>query len=307
MQQIKKTKTFSETYLEISGVFPFRYMTNSVQKGTMNTQLIHQKEFCLIRVTEGYGKIHMMEPPQWEQELKKDDLVFLTPGCSWYLICMENSEFRCETVQFSGKVLLSDLRDCADIQCILPLNDPMNPEYIYFPKNNGMSARIMECTEDIFSGQLDNSAFSALLVRAALQKMIAMACAQRIIQGSTVAEGGITKLSEPIRTVKAYIEEHYAESLRIQDLAALCYFSETYLMNYFHAQTGMTVMEYVNQVRLREACKLLLNSGKSVADIAYSSGFRNLSNFNRCFRKVMGITPSAYRRGQNAQRKKPDL
>lgn len=59
---------------------------------------------------------------------------------------------------------------------------------------------------------------------------------------------------------------------------------------------GKTFVAYVNDLRLGEACRLLLETDATVAEIAYRVGFGNLSNFNQCFRQARGTTPREFRR-----------
>ncbi|MFR3881855.1 helix-turn-helix domain-containing protein [Eubacterium ramulus] len=56
------------------------------------------------------------------------------------------------------------------------------------------------------------------------------------------------------------------------------------------------VLEYLNQVRIRSACDLLCNTDRSISDIAFDTGFHNLSNFNRQFRTKVGCSPQTYRK-----------
>ena len=67
-------------------------------------------------------------------------------------------------------------------------------------------------------------------------------------------------------------------------------------MNFFKKHLGVSCMEYVIQFRLRKAAELLQHSTLPVLEIATQSGFNNLSNFNRQFKKYYQITPSQYRK-----------
>ena len=64
----------------------------------------------------------------------------------------------------------------------------------------------------------------------------------------------------------------------------------------FSEHTGMTFVRYVNRLRIDRACELLMNSEQGVADICYQVGFNNLSNFNRQFFAIKGMSPSSFRR-----------
>lgn len=92
------------------------------------------------------------------------------------------------------------------------------------------------------------------------------------------------------------IHNHYDEELTIGDLAKSVHLSVAQFIRIFKACTGMTPFSYLNRYRIMKSCSLLSNTDKSISDIALMCGFRNLSYFNREFKKIMVVTPSRYRR-----------
>ncbi|HEX3132136.1 MAG TPA: AraC family transcriptional regulator [Planctomycetota bacterium] len=65
---------------------------------------------------------------------------------------------------------------------------------------------------------------------------------------------------------------------------------------WFRREVGKPCVVHVAELRVGQACELLLSTNRSVVDIAFSSGFRNLANFNRWFRWVKGVSPTEYRK-----------
>lgn len=72
-------------------------------------------------------------------------------------------------------------------------------------------------------------------------------------------------------------------------------------MNQFKRCVGLSAFEYISQYRINYACKKIADTPENIADIAFDSGFRNLSNFNRQFLKTVGCTPLAYRKKHQAK------
>lgn len=66
-------------------------------------------------------------------------------------------------------------------------------------------------------------------------------------------------------------------------------------MSRFRKQVGLSTVEYISHFRIDTACRELIGTKKSVLEIAFDCGFRNVSNFNRQFRKITGCSPSKYR------------
>lgn len=98
-----------------------------------------------------------------------------------------------------------------------------------------------------------------------------------------------------IKNALLFIHENYSEKTTINLLAKECNMSEYYFAHYFKKVTKMTPVEYLNDYRVKKACLLIKNSNLNIIDIAYETGFNNLSNFNRIFKKVMKVTPSSFR------------
>lgn len=95
--------------------------------------------------------------------------------------------------------------------------------------------------------------------------------------------------------VQTYIEHNYAENISIQRLADEHYLSVHYLSHNFKELTGYSPQQYILMNRLACAKELLINTDSPVGDIAFKSGFNDVNNFIRIFKKNTGITPSKYR------------
>jgi AraC-like DNA-binding protein len=104
-----------------------------------------------------------------------------------------------------------------------------------------------------------------------------------------VGEGAI---SQAIR----YLNAHYAEPLRIEDLAKRANLSKYYFIKRFEKHTGMTPYRYLIAHRINEAKKLLRTTDFKIDNIAEAVGFADVSNFSRTFAKATGISPRRYRR-----------
>ena len=81
----------------------------------------------------------------------------------------------------------------------------------------------------------------------------------------------------------------------IEELASVCHFSQTHFMNFFKRYAGMTCIEYINHYRITRAAADLVETERQGMDIALENGFRNISYFNKVFKKIIGISPSKYR------------
>jgi|GEM_PF-1459626 len=105
-----------------------------------------------------------------------------------------------------------------------------------------------------------------------------------------------TQAAPAIRVVKRYIREHYQEDISLSVLAELVNISPVYLSRLFKKDEGINFLDYLNQYRIEAAKKLLQDIHYNVIDVAELSGFHNTKYFSKIFKKVVGITPSEYRR-----------
>jgi AraC-like DNA-binding protein len=100
---------------------------------------------------------------------------------------------------------------------------------------------------------------------------------------------------EKIDTVYNYVLNHFKTDLSVQDIAAKCNMNTAAFCRYFKKKTGKTFKDFMNEIRLGNAAKLLLKGDFTVAEVAFESGFNNPSYFNRLFKRTKGITPTSYR------------
>jgi AraC-like DNA-binding protein len=103
------------------------------------------------------------------------------------------------------------------------------------------------------------------------------------------------KSSQKINRVYLYTIEHFREEITLKDVANLTNHSMAGFCRYFKAHTRKSYFHHLTEVRVGYACQLLMEAELDVTRIAYASGFNNLSNFHKQFRKIMKQTPTEYR------------
>ncbi|MGN0395597.1 MAG: helix-turn-helix domain-containing protein [Coprococcus sp.] len=99
-----------------------------------------------------------------------------------------------------------------------------------------------------------------------------------------------------IGQVKAYLDEHYKEKLSLTSVANVFFIDKYYLARLFKEQYGVTLVTYLQQVRITHAKQMLRFTDKSIEEIGLECGIGELNYFSRVFKKLEGVSPSAYRR-----------
>lgn len=98
-----------------------------------------------------------------------------------------------------------------------------------------------------------------------------------------------------LKDVLNYISEHYAEPISLKDVSALAALNPEYFCRAFKRCTGITLLEYINQIRLNHIYSELISTQDSITDILERNGFTNYKVFSRMFKEHYGKTPSALR------------
>lgn len=92
-----------------------------------------------------------------------------------------------------------------------------------------------------------------------------------------------------------YIEKNYANESAFRNAIKMTKMSESAFSRYFKHKTEMTFTKYMNDIKIMNVQKLLIETNLKILDICYQCGFNNLTYFNRLFKKVNGITPKHFR------------
>ncbi|PLK45150.1 MULTISPECIES: AraC family transcriptional regulator [Emticicia] len=99
-----------------------------------------------------------------------------------------------------------------------------------------------------------------------------------------------------LNNVCSYTLANYAKDISLEDIAAIANLSTTSFCRYFKLMTHKTYNDFLTEVRVSHACRALIENKLSIEIICFDSGFNNLSNFYRHFRKVKGTTPLEYKK-----------
>jgi YesN/AraC family two-component response regulator len=104
-----------------------------------------------------------------------------------------------------------------------------------------------------------------------------------------------SSLDKEIGETMQYIKKHYKDQLNLTDIAKYIGFNKNYLCTKFKKEMGVTIHQYLIEVRMGHARKMLINNNDSIDSVAYKSGFENTLYFRSIFKKYNGLTPTEYR------------
>jgi AraC-like DNA-binding protein len=99
-----------------------------------------------------------------------------------------------------------------------------------------------------------------------------------------------------INTVYKFLMQNFHRNITLEEVAALCNMTPNSFCRFFKSRTKKSVNQFLNELRIGHACKLLTNENYSISDVCYESGYNNLTNFNKFFKSIVKKTPSTYRK-----------
>lgn len=99
-----------------------------------------------------------------------------------------------------------------------------------------------------------------------------------------------------LKNLLTHINKNFRTELRLEDVAQITGYTPSYFSSWFHKTIGITYIEYINDLRLSEAKRLLMSTSNSVTEIGFTVGFSSFSGFLKNFKKKYGTTPSKFRK-----------
>ena len=157
-------------------------------------------------------------------------------------------------------------------------------------------------TIDIMVGKLDKlsntQGFDSLLEFLSILYDLAISRNQKVLASPSYVGHIDPSKSRRIQKITSFIQDNLHNEIRIKEVAGMVNMSETAFSHFFKKQTQRSFTDYLTDIRIGYAARELIDSEKTISEICYQSGFNNISNFNRTFKKKRGVTPSDFRSQQ---------
>ena len=141
--------------------------------------------------------------------------------------------------------------------------------------------------------------FNTALEFLALLNELAISPEQRFLTSVPYDNSSLMRESKSHRIGKicTYIDENYHKEISLGEIANLVDMSESAVSHFFKKRTNRSFITYLNEVRIGNAARMLVETNKTISEISYACGFSNISNFNRMFKRFKDQTPTEYRNG----------
>ncbi len=273
-----------------SPLIPFSYYKSAIPDFFPSVPLHRHAEFELNFVLSGSAELICGDVRTATGE---GDIILITPDTPHAIYPDSGGGQRYDTVVFSPSMLGASDNDRSSTELIRPLltgsavmTPVITPQHVYYKELRITAENIISCAKGS-TPQLD------MLMKSELQRLLWLLWESGDITAATRSAGHST---EQLLPVLEYMNEHYSEEITVSQLAELACMSSSNFMRRFREMSGMGAIEHLTHIRIQKACGLLTGTTLTAAEIAFACGFRNLSNFNRQFRRLTLLTPCGYRK-----------
>lgn len=240
----------------------------------------------IIKVLDGVLRVRLSNQ---EYTAKKGDVIFV--NCETV-----HSAFPTEDCIYECVVMNMEMLSTKDAGCRYFIDSILNLEYKineFFPYSDG---ELHHSLENLFSSMKNMSSGYKFSVIGALYRLFGIIIDNHLYHSSGSENEIIQDKNIPkLKNVLSYIRSNYDKPITLEDMSRVAGMSPKYFCAFFKKMTLKTPTEYLKSYRIEKASRKLLNSDMNVTDVAYSSGFNDLSYFIKTFKEIKGITPAKFR------------
>jgi AraC-like DNA-binding protein len=207
----------------------------------------------------------------------------------WQNGSCNSNKIREITIQFRSDLLPKSLLDKNQFQSINKLFE-LAKNGVAFPLVTVIKVRSM-----LNALSQEKNRFYALINLISLLYEMSKSPDLRVLASTSFAQTEHTVESLSINRVVKYLEKNYSNDIKTNDVANLISMTPESFNRFFKKSTGKNLIDYLTDIRIGQVERQLINSTKTVAEISYECGFKNMSNFNRIFKRKKLCSPSEFR------------
>ena len=265
--------------------FPLEYHHVSPSHPQYNMALHWHIEFELIRILKGSFRTLI------------DEQEFLAPADSFLFIpagaLHEGTPYDCEyeCVVFDMNMLMNKNDSCCRLIRRI-IDHEVEVTYLY----QNSSQKICRTVWTLFDAVSSKKEGYQLMVLGALYQMIGAIFSEHCYDPAPPRPLRNHRRIVQLKQALEYMESSYNRQITLQEMADSIQMSPKYFCRFFQEMTHRTPVDYLNYYRIERACYQLLTTDQSITEVAYNSGFNDLSYFIKTFKKYKGTTPRRHLR-----------
>lgn len=249
------------------------------------------EEMEIICVEEGSLVIRVLSETY---ECSKGDIVVIPPNCIHDIRQKGSEEALYFNILFKLSLLEPDENSVCYKKYFEQFCDLQNQFSLILKNGSEINQKVTPHVRYLIDNRHKKYETEELLIKGNLYFL--MNNLQEAVGNVNLVKGRSSHQFHQIKPLLKYLSENFKDEISIKNASNLCLMSESYFMKFFKKLTGMTFVNYLNQVRLEKAELMLRTSDLTELEISEACGFNNFSYFIRTFRRFAGKTPGQYRK-----------
>ena len=264
----------------------FRLLHHQVTADTFKWHYHYHPEYEIVYVFEGSGRRHV---GNHLSNYDDGDLVLIGSN-------LPHGGFGYGAVGTHEEVVVQFTEDFLG-EGFLSKPEMNNIKKLFELSKQGVSfdRKVKEKLTEKFRNLLQIQPFERMIELLNILQYLANSTEYKLLNGANIRYNFSLKDQERLRKVYVFVEENFAKDIDIQQVANICNLTVPAFCNYFKKNLNQTFTDFMNEYRINQACKMLLE-GEGIVDICFRCGFNNISYFGRVFKQIKSTNPSEFRR-----------
>lgn len=218
------------------------------------------------------------------------ELVLVGPNLyhAWFTHQCKSQEIREVTIQWHKDLFDDKLLRRNQLSFIRNMFERSHKGILFSQETaRALSPRIMSLNQ--------KSGFDSVLELMSILHDLSISRNMRTLSDASFTNEPFSYNSRRIEKAFEYMNNNYDKSIALGEVAKLVSMTEVSFSRFIKKRTGNTFIDSLNEIRLGQASRMLIDTTHSISEISYNCGFNNISNFNRIFKKKKGCTPKEFR------------
>lgn len=279
--------------------FKIRYKTLPIAISTANnqytTELHNHREFQIVLIESGKASVRILDKTF---DVSEGDLVLINPMEVHRISPDENTVYKHKCVCFDCSLIMDDsiAGDISEESTTVIRH--ISAEEEHTPYLTDLFLKLFEvCKNEPKSFEPEVKSYITLIFAYLTEK--------ELLDKNSVRKENVEFCGKLLK----YIREHYAEPVTSKQASEDLAFNQSYFCRAFKKNFGMSFSEYLNNYRIFTSRRLIEETNKNIADIAFDCGFATPSYFAKCFKSLLGVLPAEYRKtmGRTTIKYKPAI
>ncbi len=283
--------TYKESLIHGTKHFPVQYYGSRLKPSVQDVPLHWHDEMEIIFIQKGAGTFHV----NFETYHVRTHDILLIPKGALHEGHGHEIACDCHTIVFHQHFLASVMVDQLETNYLQPLFENLDEPVVLIESTHPHHESLMTVLTPLFQTLRNQPCGYELMTKGLLLQFLGLLYTHQLIKPNPLYSKPNKKLAT-LKTIITYVNMHYQEPIKIEDLATLVGYSNEHFMRFFKQEMGMKFTDYLNFIRLQNARLLLLQNEKHITDIALHCGFENLSYFCKKYKQIYFETPTQTRK-----------